>query len=101
MNYNNKGGVTRPITHHKGTYFDAQFQKTFASFLEHPKTMKMVSVETQIDRGNICRYVAEMERLKQIQLVKKDVCHITHCIAGYYTTDSRLFKWPNPEPSLF
>lgn len=49
-----------------------------------PKTMKMVSVETGIDRANICRYIAKWMKDGIIELVGKSNCRVTGAIAGYY-----------------
>ena len=77
-----------------------QTQRTFQAFKPHPKTMKMVSVETGIDRPNICRYVAKLERLNKITVVKTAPCEITKHKAKYYSTDPDYFP-PKSQPELF
>lgn len=69
----------------------AQTEKTFRAFRERPKTMKMVSVETGIDRPNICRYVATFRKQKKITEVKKERCPITKHKATFYSTDPAYF----------
>jgi hypothetical protein len=49
--------------------------------------MKMVSVQTDIDRANICRFIDSMKKQGTVYLVKKFKCKITNHIAGYYTTN--------------
>lgn len=69
----------------------AQMKRTFHAFKIQPKTMKMVSVETGIDRSNICRYVAKLEKKDKITVVKTASCEITKHKAKYYSTDPRYF----------
>lgn len=80
--------------------FNNQLKRTFRAFKEAPKTMKMVSVETGIDRPNICRYVAYLEKRKKITVVKKAKCLITKHSAKYYSTDPAYFK-PESQGALF
>lgn len=78
----------------------AQTKRTFEAFKERPKTMKMVEVETGIDRPNICRYVAKLEQLDKITVVKERPCEITKHKAKYYSTDPAYFK-PQTQSELF
>lgn len=72
--------------------FRTQYQIVYQSFLERPKTMLDVFLQTGILRANVCRYVADMEDKGIIQLLyKKEDVH-TKAKAGYYTTDKALFK---------
>lgn len=80
--------------------FNNQLKRTYKAFKEAPKTMKMVEVETGIDRPNICRYVAYLEKRKKITTVKKAKCLITKHSAKYYSTDSDLFP-KETQPELF
>lgn len=80
--------------------FQNQLKRTYKAFKKAPKTMKMVSVETGIDRPNICRYVAYLEKRKAIAVVKKARCLITKHTAKYYSTDPEYFP-PVTEPELF
>jgi hypothetical protein len=93
---------TAPNFLHKGqgksTYFQAQAKRVFAAFYRHPKTMLMVSVETGIERANLCRYVAEWEKQNRICIVRKGICPISKHRAGFYTTNPELFP-PIVEPS--
>lgn len=75
----------------KGTKIIGQERKTFQAFYSQPKTMLMVSVETGIERANICRYVAELEKQDRIYIVRKGICPITKHRAGFYTTNPELF----------
>lgn len=80
--------------------FENQLRRTFFAFKEAPKTMKMVAVETGIDRPNICRYVAHLEKRKKITVVRKAKCEITKHSAKYYSTDPDLLPQER-EPELF
>ena len=81
----------------KGTKFNRQYQTVFDSFSEFPKTMMMVSVETNIMRSNITRYISVMKRQGTIKLVKKDVCPITRMSnVGFYMTVANV----QPEPYI-
>jgi NCAIR mutase (PurE)-related protein len=82
----------------KDAHFQAQMQKVFAAFYRQPKTMLMVSVETDILRANICRYVAKWKKESRICIVRKGICPITKCGGvQYLTTNPELF--PSIEPS--
>jgi hypothetical protein len=82
----------------KDNHFQTQMKQVFAAFKSKPSTMLMVSIETGILRANICRYVAKWQMQGCIQLLKKSVCEISKCRAGYYTTDTHLFTL---HPKLF
>jgi hypothetical protein len=79
----------------KDNHFSSQCKIVYQSFMKSPKTMMQVSVETGILRANICRYVDKMKKEGQIQVVRKGLCPITHCRAGFYSTDKDLFTKPN------
>lgn len=64
-----------------------QVRKVFEAFREAPKTMKMVSVETGIQRANICWYIRDFRQQNKVALVKEDRCSITKHPAQYLTTD--------------
>lgn len=64
-----------------------QVKKVFEAFREEPKTMKMVSVETGIQRANICWYIRDFREQNKIALVKEDRCPITKHPAQFLTTD--------------
>ena len=81
----------------KDKHFQGQMQGVFTAFLRHPKTMLAVSIETDILRANICRYVAEWEKENRICIVRKGICPISKHRAGLYTTNPDLF--PIVEPS--
>jgi hypothetical protein len=74
----------------KDKHFEAQMKKVFKAFLQQPKTMLMVSIETSILRANICRYVAKWEKQSRIIKVCKSHCIISKRRAGYYTTNPDL-----------
>jgi len=76
----------------KDKKISGQMTKVFNAFSTQPKTMKMVSIQTGIDRANICRYVAEWKEQNSIQEVRKGLCRITKHRAAYLTTDPTLFN---------
>lgn len=67
---------------------EQQFQKWFNRGIF---TMKQVSIKTDVDRANICRFVGKMKRRNNIYLVRKGICPITKDIAGFYTTNYNLY----------
>ena len=75
----------------KDKHFQGQTQRVFTAFLRHPKTMLAVSIETDILRANLCRYVAEWEKENRICIVRKGICPISKHRAGFYTTNPDLF----------
>jgi hypothetical protein len=81
--------------HDKDNEFRSQYQTVYQSFKERPKTMLDVSLQTGILRANVCRYVADMEDKKLIQLLYKTEDEHTKFTAGYYTTDKDLFRKEN------
>jgi len=71
---------------YKDKHFSQQKKRVFNAFSRHPKTMKMVSVETGIDRANICRFCAEFREAKQLRFIGYGLCKITKHRAGYLLT---------------
>ena len=67
---------------------EQQFKKWFNRGIF---TMKQVSVKTEIDRANVCRFISKMKRSNSIYLVRKGICPITKDIAGFYTTNYNLY----------
>lgn len=61
--------------------------KVIQAFKVHPKTMKMVEVETGIDRANICRLFGKFRRQPNFPLNfhGTGICPITKHRAGFYT----------------
>jgi hypothetical protein len=82
-------------TQNKDNHFVNQYQIVYQSFLERPKTMLQVFIETGILRANICRYIADMEDKGLIQVIRKGYCPYTHFMAGFYSTDKALFNKSN------
>lgn len=54
-------------------------------------TMKQASVKTEIDRANICRFVAKWKKTNSIYKVKTSICPITKDRAGFYTMNYNLY----------
>ncbi len=75
----------------KDKHFQAQMERVFLALYKQPKTMLMVSIETNILRANICRYVAEFEKQNSIRVAQKSICPISKHRAGFYTTNPKWF----------
>jgi hypothetical protein len=75
----------------KDNHFQSQKKKVFVALYRQPKTMLMVSIETKVLRANICRYIAYWEKQNCIVKVRKGICPISKCCAGFYTTNPELF----------
>lgn len=69
----------------------AQMMRVFDCFMERPKTMLEVSLETGILRANICRYVAGFRKAGLIQVHHHGIDAITKCPAAFLTTNPALF----------
>ncbi len=69
----------------------SQLQITVEGLKRKPLTMLMLSHLTGIERANICRYIARLQRSNIVKLVKKAKCEITDFTAGYYTSDENQF----------
>ncbi len=76
----------------KDKHFGQQMQRVFTEFQKQPATMKMVSIETNIDRANICRYIRIWRKECRIFEIKKGICPITKHRAGFLTTNPMLFN---------
>jgi hypothetical protein len=73
---------------HEGKKFQGQMTIVFEAFFEKPKTMKMVFIETGIDRSNITRFIAIWKNQGRICKVDTKECPVTkHPFVGFYTTD--------------
>lgn len=73
--------------------YKSQYIKTLEAFC-YPKTMMMASMETGIDRANICRYVDVAVKLGSLFLINYGFCTITAHYAGFYCTDKSLINIP-------
>lgn len=69
---------------HKDSDFSTQYQRVRHSFSERPKTMLMVAHDTGIERANICRYVARMEKQNDLKRLKRGICEVSECGAVYF-----------------
>ncbi len=78
-----------------------QLAATFETFFQAPATMLQVAKLTDIERANICRYVARFRKQGSIAVVKKGYCPITQHMAGYYTTNPALFPPIPKQLNLF
>ena len=75
----------------KGKQYLDQFQRVFDEYYKQPFTMKMVSVQCNIDRANVCWYNRDLRRLERIKAVRKGICPITRHQAIYWTTNPDFF----------
>lgn len=90
-NQSNSPKILLSQGHAKDKYFGGQMKRVFACLNQEPKTMLMVSYETGILRSNICRYIARLEELNLITIVRKGLCPISKYRAGFYSTNPVLF----------
>lgn len=74
---------------------DSYLDIVYSSLLEFPKTMKMVEVETGIDRAYICWIVSRLRKENRVEVYVNRPCKVTRCIAGYLTTNKTLFRKKN------
>lgn len=79
---------------------NTQLNLVYSSLLEKPKTMKMVEVDTGIERCYICWSVKKLREQGRLQVFETTLCKITKHKAGYLTTDRELFIRSN-QYSLF
>lgn len=54
-------------------------------------TMKQASVKTEIDRANVCRFIAKWRKSNSIYKVRTGICPITKDRAGFYTMNYNLY----------
>lgn len=85
-----------PKSLHKGqgksTQFQGQMERVFTALYKQPKTMLMVSIETDILRANICRYVAKWKKRDCIKIVSLGICPISKSTGvQFLTTNPELF----------
>ena len=79
----------------KDKKFKAQFRIVSIEFFKKPQSMKELSIKTNIDRANICRYVRTLRKLNQIAIAKRGFCPITKRLVNFYTTNPELFPCNN------
>lgn len=88
------------LGHSKGKAYLRQFDIVYKGFFIKPQTMKELSINTNIDRANICRYCAELRKTEKIRVCKRIKCPITGYWANQYTTDPEQFSFDG-QMSLF
>lgn len=72
-----------------------QMPRVLAVFKKQPSTMLMVSVEVEVLRANICRYVAQWKKQHRIILTHYGICPISKHRAGFYSADLERYKAQN------
>ncbi len=73
----------------KDKHFTAQLQATYNGFYEKPQTMKELSVQSCIDRANICRYCKVFRLQNTLYVISKKYCSITKHLANVYSTNKK------------
>lgn len=69
-----------------------QLQKVYSTLFVRPMTMLEVAQLTGIERANVCRYVAELRKQNNVEVVRLGVCPITkHSRVQFLTTNPSLF----------
>ncbi len=89
MNTHNQRAI-KVLSQPEDNHFQDQFNIIYDGFFTQPLTMKELSVQTGIDRANICWYCRTMRKSKQLAVVKKSICSITKHAANKYTTNPAL-----------
>lgn len=75
---------------------ESQLNTIYDTFFEFPKTMMEVSIETNIDRSNICRYIKTLKERNKIALIGYRKCKITKSESvGEYCTNPDFFVKSN------
>lgn len=57
--------------------FSDQLKKVSIAFYEQPRTRFEVAQLCGVYRANVCRYVARLQKLNQIKVVRRGICPIT------------------------
>lgn len=78
------------IKQRKDKQFKDQLQKVYLGFFKEPQSMKMLSIQLNIDRANICWFCREFRKYNQLGIAKKGLCRITKRYVNYYTTNPEL-----------
>lgn len=75
--------------------FKGQIKRVYNAFSKEPKTMLQASMETNIMRANICRYIGKWRKYDKIGVAKYGRCPISkNKGVGFYTTNRDLFIKP-------
>jgi hypothetical protein len=91
-NYRATGESVSTNQRYKNNRFDEQSMKFQSEFSKGVYTMKQVSVKTNIDRANLCRWIAKKRKSNSVYLVRRGICPITKCGGvGFYTTNYDLY----------
>lgn len=78
-----------------------QERRVFFSLKERPKTMLMVAKETGIERASVCWFIRGFRKADKVQVHHVSLCPISKHRAGFYTTDSNLFRSIGQQLTLF
>jgi hypothetical protein len=77
---------------YKNLSFNEQFKRLDLFFFQGCYSIKQVSIQTNIDRSNICQYIEKRRKTNNIYFVKLGICPITKQTGvGFYTTNKELF----------
>jgi|AntRauTorcE11897_2_1112592.scaffolds.fasta_scaffold00064_38 hypothetical protein len=80
--------------------YQTQLRRVFLAFKEKPKTRLQVANECNILRGNVCYFVRDLKRRKQIAVIKTGKDPITKHKAEFLSTDKDLFP-PEMQTKMF
>ena len=69
---------------------DSQYQRVFEALQHKPATRKELSVLLNIDRANICGYIATLRKFDRVWTVRIRMCRITKHIAEELTCNPEL-----------
>lgn len=61
-----------------------QIKRLLSALRNDPATMLMLSVQTEILRANICRYIAQLQEEGKVIIHHKGYCQISKHKASYY-----------------
>ena len=68
-----------------------QLQKVYSTLFVRPMTMLEVAQLTGIERAKVCRYVAELRKQNNVEVVRLGVCPIAkHSRVQFLTTNPAL-----------
>ncbi len=80
--------------------YQSQIKRVFKAFKEKPKTRLQVAQECGILRGNVCYFVRDLKKRKQIAVIRTGKDPITRHKSEFLSTDPDLFP-PEMQKELF
>lgn len=77
MNSTNLINTSNKSVKNRRKNFSDQLRRVAIAFYEQPRTRFEVAQLCGVYRANVCRYVARLQRLNQIKVVRRGICPIT------------------------